>query len=388
MIRILFVDDEINILHGLRRALRSAAGKWDVRFAASASEATAALATQPFDVIVSDLEMPGTDGVQLLAAVQKRWPSLLRVLTTGSGDWRHTVVATSVAHQFLAKPYTTAVLEEVVDRTMRMRQMLHEPALVGLVERLDHLPSLPGNYARLTTALRDPARSMQEIGTLVEADVGLTARVLQLVNSAVFALPRRVTSPGEAALFLGIDVLQSLVLATEVFGVFEHGEAAALVQRLWAHSVDVAARARTLGRTLGCSRKAVDEAFLAGLMHEIGGLILFQQRPCDYLACREEIVCGADANEVEQRCFGTTAARLAAYVLANWGLPEEVVVAIAFHAAPAQQPQRQLDALALVHFAHASVSPPRCPGFDRDYLAAVGLLERTAGLLRVLAAPR
>ena len=390
MIRILFVDDESNILQGLRRALRTTSAKWEPHFAGSAAEALQALAALRFDVIVADLEMPVTSGLQLLAAVQTRWPSMLRVLTTGSCEWQSAVNAVRVAHQLLSKPYTTATLEAAVDRAMRLRELLQDGALANLLSGLDRLPTLPQNYARLAEALRDPARSLQDIGKLIQADVGLTAKVLQLVNSAFFGLPRRVASPAEAASFLGTEVLQSLVLATESFAASNSGNgAAAHVEELWSHSMDVASRARDVGALLGCSRDTIENAFLAGLMHEVGSLILFQNRLAQYLACQGEVAVGGDRQAIERRTFGTTSARLAAYVLATWGLPDEVVLAVAFHGLPSESPQRGTDALAVLHLAHGTLPTAAHHALDLQYIDALGLLRRIPELTRVsVSAPK
>jgi HD-like signal output (HDOD) protein len=385
--RILFVDDEPNILQSLRRALHANSSKWSMRFAGSAAEALQALGTEQFDVIATDLQMPGVDGVQLLATVMTKWPSMLRIITSGSCERRSAVGAARVAHQFLSKPYTTDTLQEAIDRAMRARHLFQDPALAGLVPGLDRLPTLPDNYARLTEALRDPSKSLQEIGRLVQADVGLTAKVLQVVNSAFFALPRRVASPAEAALFLGIDVLQSLVLATDIFGAIDGADGAALhVQQVWTHSMEVAARARVVGKILGCDRRTVENAFVAGLMHDIGALILCQSRRSDYLACQAAIAAGGDPAAEEKRVFGTTRARVAAYLLATWGLPDEVVTSVAFHERPSESPVRQLDALTAVHLAHTApgAKPGEPSGIDVRYLESVGALERLPEVSRSL----
>lgn len=374
--RVLFVDDEPNILQSLRRALHGHTGKWQMRFVGKASEALEVLTREPFDVVVSDLQMPGMDGIQLLSTVQTRWPALLRIISSGSCERHSAVEAARVAHQFLAKPYTTSTLEDTVDRAIRLRHLLQDDALAQLVSGLDRLPTLPDNYTRLTEALRDPSRSLQQIGELVAADAALTAKVLQVVNSAFFALPRRVTSAGEAALFLGIEVLQALVLATDTFGALDaDDDVAAHVRELWSHSMEIAARTRVVGKALGATRQAVDGAFMAGLMHEIGGLILCQNRRDDYLAWQAAVAAGDDSDGVDQRIFGTTRARIAAYLLGTWGLPDEVVGAVAFHRQPAAGNEQGLGPLAVLHLAHG-LSPGGRRGLDQGYVDRLGLGAR------------
>jgi HD-like signal output (HDOD) protein len=388
--RVLFVDDEPNILQSLRRALRTRAGSWQLRFASSAAEALQLLEREPCDVIAADLQMPGMDGATLLATVQTRWPAMLRIITSGSCERQHVVAAVKVAHQFLAKPYTVCALEDVVDRALRLRDLLQEPSLTGLVSGLEHLPVLPENYAKLTAALRDTSQSLQDIGRLIQQDVALTAKILQIVNSAFFALPRRVATPTEAVLYLGIDVLQSVVLATELFG--KEGRAdidRAHVQQLWAYSGSVAERTRVIGTVLGCSRSTKDSAFVAGLMHDLGALILMENRCSEYRASRAAIARGELATAVEQRMFGGTHAEIGGYLLGTWGLADDVVTSVAYHHRPRTAGEPALGALTLLHLADCvRVGRPDAeqPELDLDYLDRLGIRKLLPDLHAALSA--
>jgi HD-like signal output (HDOD) protein/CheY-like chemotaxis protein len=384
MTRVLFVDDGPHVLHALRRSLRTAAGRWDMRFASNAAEAMDAMSAERFDVVVADLLTPGADGCQLLMTVRARWPEALRVLTTGSADAQIAVNDARVAHQLLSKPYTTVSLEAMVDRAMRLRALLQDAALANLLSGLDRLPTLPRIYAKLTDALRDPSRSMQDIGKLIAVDASLSANVLQLVNSAFFGLPRQILSPAEAASFLGIELLQSLVLATEIFRAFSSSNGAVHVEELWMHSMAVAARAKEVASLLG-SGDIANGAFAAGLMHEIGSLMLFQNRLPQYLDCLGKAAVGGNRQALERSTFGTTSARLGAYVLATWGLPEEVVMAVAFHGSPAESPERRVGVLTALHIAHGTEPTAETNGLDLAYVKDLGLLDLMPRFARLAA---
>lgn len=141
MVRILFVDDEPNILQGLRRTLHAAARDWDLRFALSGAEALQLLAEQPCDVIATDLQMPGMDGAALLSEVKRRWPSTLRIITSGSCEQGQVVKAVGTAHQYLSKPYDTGTLKQTIERSLRQRTLLGDSALARFVSGINHQPA-------------------------------------------------------------------------------------------------------------------------------------------------------------------------------------------------------------------------------------------------------
>lgn len=390
-VRILFVDDEPNVLQGLRRALRQRAGAWDIAYAGSAAEALGLLEQRPFDVVATDLQMPGIDGIALLGQVKRRWPTALRIVLSGNSEERGALRTVHEAHQYLAKPCDVAVLTKVVDRAMRLRALVTDPGLAEFVSGIQHLPTLPDLYARIHAALQDESRSVREIGDLITQDVALSTKVLQVVNSAFFALPRRVSSPGDAAVVLGIDVLRSIVLGEELFTSMDDGlgEAAGMGQ-LWQHSLRVACCTRVLAKELGCGKPVADAAFLAGIVHEVGRLIFVLNRPDEYLACKR--ACDArpgDVLAIERSQLGTLHELACAYLLGTWGLPDDVVMAVAWHRRPRESGVAAVDALCLLHLADAltpCAATPGSGGIDLDWLTALGIAGRVNELTGVLAA--
>ncbi|HEY4481440.1 MAG TPA: response regulator, partial [Candidatus Brocadiaceae bacterium] len=83
---IIFVDDELKVLQGLQRMLRSMRHEWDMKFATSGQKALDMLSKSPFDVIVTDMRMTGMDGAQLLREVMKRYPGVVRIILSGQTD--------------------------------------------------------------------------------------------------------------------------------------------------------------------------------------------------------------------------------------------------------------------------------------------------------------
>ncbi|HOT51753.1 MAG TPA: response regulator, partial [Candidatus Hydrogenedentes bacterium] len=121
---ILFVDDEPNVLDGLRRMLFPMQREWEMAFARSGAQALEQLEARHFDVVVTDMRMPGMDGSRLLAEVKKRHPDTLRFVLSGQSDSETLYRSVGEAHQFLSKPCKPALLKECVDRAFALRELL------------------------------------------------------------------------------------------------------------------------------------------------------------------------------------------------------------------------------------------------------------------------
>lgn len=381
MIRILFVDDEPKILDGLRRMLRHQRRRWEMVFAPGGEEALAELERGQFDVIVTDMRMPKVDGAALLKHAQDRYPNTVRIVLSGHMELEATLRAVPVAHQFLTKPCDPEVLEEVVERACNLRVLLDNEAVRQMVGGMESLPSLPRLYSALTKALADPEVPLSEVARIVEQDVAMCAKVLQLVNSAFFGLPRRISNIQTAVGYLGTTTLKNLVLSAEVFHAFEDAERAGgfSIESLQSHALLTA----SIARHLSPEKRMAEDAFTAALLHDIGKLVLAARLP-EHLS-RVLAAVGASGHPfhlAEEELGGVTHAEIGAYLLGLWGLPYPIVEAVAHHHAPGRVNQRRFDVLAAVHIANAlaheqestppgAVQPTR--EIDPCYLEALGV---------------
>ena len=345
MKRILFVDDEPEILDGLRVRLRGMRARWEMMFVESSSQAIAQMDLKPVDVIVADVRMPGMDGAQLLSVVQKRWPQTIRIVLSGYAEEDKAVQLLTLAHQYLNKPCDALQLESVIDRCLRLHDLLSDARLRALVGSIKNLPAIPMIYSQLREAMASSSTSTQDIADIIYKDPSIAARVLQMANSAFFRLPRPMTRLDQAVGYLGFNAIRTLSMAAEVFSAWKSNIAPAGLEplRLQQRAHRVAAAARAL-----CEEPALaDDAMLAGLFHNIGYWVLLQEcapelrRACD--VARAE---GIALHEAENRIIGTSHAEVGAYLLGLWGLPQVVVEAIAFQHYPQRSGQRHFDALA------------------------------------------
>ncbi|MEQ1604115.1 MAG: response regulator [Pyrinomonadaceae bacterium] len=381
MINVLFVDDEPNILSALQRMLRGQRSEWQMSFASSGEEALNILAETDVDVIVSDMKMPGMDGAELLEKVSELHPHIVRVILSGYSEKEGSIRSVGSAHQYLSKPCDPEVLKTTIASVCAQRELLTDQTLRRLVSQLPSIPSLPGIYVELVDELGKPDCSTRRIAETIRKDIGMTVKILQIVNSAFFGLARPVSDARTAVEFLGLDTISGLTLGVGVISQFEQRAPGAMFGELWAHSMSVGVAASNIAaiEKSNCG----SDAFTAGLLHDVGRIILAVNLPDDYRsACdlsESEHISMVDA---ETQIFGATHADVGAYLLGLWGLPGEVVRAVASHHSPSALPGEKFTALTAVHAANGILrrSHSEEDGCDTklnlDYLSQVGLVER------------
>jgi HD-like signal output (HDOD) protein/ActR/RegA family two-component response regulator len=394
---VLFVDDEPNILDGIRRMMRSARHEWDMSFAGSGEEALQVMEQTHFDVIVTDMRMPGMDGAALLQEVKKRFPEVARIVLSGQADKEAIYRALGPMHRYLAKPCDAETLKATLQDACAVGVLVGDGQLKQLVSKMGSLPSVPDLYDEMMKELESPDASIKKVGDIISKDISMTAKILQIVNSALFSLQRQVTDPAQAVSLLGLDTIKSLVLTVHVFSQFDQTQMRDLsINALWSHSVTVGSLSKKIAKAESdADPKLPDNAFMAGLLHDIGKLVLAVNLPQDYAAAmalkRSE---GLSGFEAEKQTFGACHAKVGGYLIGLWGLPSPVVEALAFHHNPIDAPTKNLSTLTAVHVANALEKASRnahgaddATGMDEAYLAELGVADRLEGwkdLLREL----
>jgi HD-like signal output (HDOD) protein/CheY-like chemotaxis protein len=382
--RVLFIDDDTNLLDGLRRALRSRRDTWDMQFVSSARQALEAFTTAPFDVVVSDMRMPEMDGADLLNEVMNRYPTTIRLILSGHADSTAIMKSIGVAHQFLSKPCAPELLQKTIERACGLKALIDSEAVRQAVSGLNRLPTVPSLYRELVRLLQSSDATTDAVAKIIGKDIGMTTRILQLANSAFFGLPRAVSAVDRAVAYLGLDTVGSLVLAQGVFGSYKPAERDGFdVEKFILHGMRTAAVAKAIAKDEGRDKQTVEHVFLAGMLHDVGSLVLAAELPTKYAELMARIATpGADPKAVEREIFGVSHAFVGAYLLGLWALPNPIVEAVAYHEEPAACAAGDWGAFGIVHVASCMVTQPDCEdveaarGIDRDYLRRVGVLDR------------
>lgn len=385
MKNILFVDDEPKVLQGLQRQLRPLRHEWEMNFVESGAKALAFMTEHPVDIVVSDMMMPMMDGSQLLSEVARQHPRTVRIILSGHAEREAVLRLVGPAHQYLSKPCNAEELRHAIARALALRDLLGNERLKQLTTRIKHLPTLPALHNQLTEELRKDAPSMEQIGTIISRDIGMTAKILQLVNSAFFGLARPINDATEAVVYLGVTTVRSLALSVEIFSQYDPKVCRLFsLDTLAQHSWMTGALARRIGHLEGMEHKVLEQCFLAGLLHDIGQLVLACGLPEEYA----EVITRAKTEsrqvwEVERDVFGATHADVGAYLLALWGLPNPIIEAVALHHHPAECIRPEFSPAIAVHVAdvfmhecHNARTEVPAPELDGTCLAKIGMGDR------------
>jgi len=390
--KILFVDDEPNVQQGLQRMLRPMRHEWDVRFARSGAEALDLLAADTFDVVLSDMRMPGMDGRQLLSEVMRRHPKVVRIILSGQADEAAGLSAVGIAHQYLSKPCKADDLIGTIRRACGLRGFLSSEGLKELISQIKNLPSVPGIYVQLLEELKSPEPSIPRAAELISRDVAMTAKILHLANSAFFAFRVRVTTPTRAVTLLGLRITKDLALSAQVFSEFDTSKIPGFdIHRVVAHSTATAAYAKAIAAAEGRDRQTLDDAFLSGMLHDVGRLVLADRLPERYGAVlelvREQSV---PLVQAERDLLGATHGEVGAYLLGLWGLPDPIVETVAYHHRPLESDNEHFGPLAAVHIADAVERHFRAgkgargrPDISEAYLEKLGRLTHVRDWLEL-----
>jgi HD-like signal output (HDOD) protein/CheY-like chemotaxis protein len=385
MRRILFVDDEPFVLEALERMLHNMRHEWDMRFASGGAEALRLMAEAPAEVVVSDMRMPDINGAQLLNEIMQLYPKTVRLILSGFADTEMIMQCVNGTHQFLTKPCGGETLRNVIRRSLELDAWLNNNELKTLVSRLGTVPSVPALYFQILKELGSPNATLDKVGATIAQDPGMTAKMLQMVNSAFFGLRQQLTDPTEAVLQLGLETIKSLVLGLHVFSQSETSKNADFSSdKLWHHSLATATTARRIAQ-MECREKAVvEESFTAGLLHDVGRLVLVANLPDQYQeACDRSKSDGITLVEAERAVFGASHAEVGGYLLGLWGLPISLVEAAVFHHFPGKCQVKVFAPLTAVHVANVLVQesgavkqpfPP--PEIEGNYLREIGVENR------------
>jgi HD-like signal output (HDOD) protein/CheY-like chemotaxis protein len=352
MTRILFADDEAPVLDGLRTRLYRQSGRWTMVFVESGARAIAELEQEAFDVIVTDMRMPGMDGAELLQNVSERWPQTIRIVLSGYAELQQALRLVPVAHQYLSKPCDAQRLVSAIDGCLHLHALLPRPELRALVGRVRTLPAMPRVYSKLRAVISHENVDVQEIAELLAADPVMAAKVLQMANSAFFRLARPTVNIDQAVSYLGVPAIRSMVTSPLIFSPWPKRGPSALVNfeelQSHAHGAAIAAQA------LATSASMRDEALLAGLLHDIGYWLLAHECPGPLANAVETAVAERiPLYEAEARVLGASHAQIGAYLLGLWGLPQSIVEAVAHHHAPYSVSQLKFEPLAALAVANA-----------------------------------
>ncbi len=293
---------------------------------------------QAFNVVVANYDLPKTGGPELLNRLRDEHPRTLRFISADAALKEKVMCHVVGGHQFVSIPYEPATLKAHIERSITVDYGMSN-SMRELVGRIRTFPTIPSLYVEVVNALNDPNATTEDIGNIIAKDMAITTKLVQVINSAYFSLPRTITDPTEAVGILGFEVVKSLIMTLKLLS--QHDKVKPVyfsIDSIWRHSTNVA---------LGDSRRVValletgdqncsSTAYTAGLMHDLGKVILAANFDSQYngahaIARKRRIPLW----EVEKDIFGATHGEIGAYLLGLWGLSPEVVKVAALQPSPA-----------------------------------------------------
>lgn len=348
--RVLFVDDEENVLHGLKVMLHTMRNEWHMTFAQGGEKALEAIAAaeQPFEVVVTDMHMPGMHGNVLLQKVMEVSPQSVRFILSGNLNSETLAKAGAVAHQIVGKPCDPHHLRALLTRAFALENRLPECPLKDTLFQMCGLPSVPLVYWDLQNEMNSPDPSIERVGQIIEKDPSMSAKVLQVANSASANTSRRISNIIDAVAMLGVENIRSFILMA---GIFETADQSRMpegfsLEKLWEHGMRVGEFAKRITALETDDKHLVDDAYTAGLLHDIGLLILATKMPDPFAeTLRLTSESGMSLLKAEKQVFGATHAEIGGFLLDLWGLPEAIVEAIAYHLYPSATPDRAYEVI-------------------------------------------
>ncbi len=336
MRKILFVDNDKKVTGKLKKQLYSMQTVWDMVFVGSGKKALELMENTSYDVVVSDMHMPEMDGVELFDIVMKRYPGTVRIMHSENSDSELAKDSVRCTHQFLLKPCASETIKYAIERTCKLQDLTKNEILNQTIAGIENLPSLPELYNLITKEMQSIDPSLAEVGSLVSQDISLSAKILQFVNSAYFSLPRKIIDPKQATIYLGSEIVKAIVLTNHIFSSFadEVLTFGFNITQMWHHSIMVGVVSGEIARAEKAEKEEVEEAIIAGVLHDIGKLILLKVPEKYKEIMRFVEYTGSDFVDAEYAVMKTSHAELGAYLLGLWGIPDRVVEIVAFHHEP------------------------------------------------------
>lgn len=380
--RILLVDGDGQPLRELRAELAALATGWEIVTSPSGAAALASLATAPADAVVADMQLNDMTGEQLLGQVLQHFPNAHRLVLADLGDIQSLLRCVGGVHQFVIKPCTAGRLQVVLQRAFELDVWLPNHAVRQLIGRVPRLPSIAESYHAAVREAQSATATPESLGALICRDPAMTAKMLQLANSAAYGEPTDDFDPVEAVREIDINNTRACLLLAHTWSNFSPLEQSGFaMQSLWAHSNEAAQLAAWLAQSESAASQVAGMARTAGLLHDIGKLALAANLPEQFLravALAKER--GGDTTAAEQEVFGATHGEVGGGLLGVWGLPMAVVEAVALHHHPACFSGKSFSPLTAVHVANALLHAESPEHFralvDRDYLSVLGLEEK------------
>jgi len=380
--RLLYIGQDTTLSDFVNNIAEHCNAEWKAETAGSQDTALAYLETNQYDIVVADASHKIEVSVAFLETLQKRWPRLLRYLITDATQARDMAALFEAAHRVLPRPTNPGILAKQLQGAINLRELLTNDQLQARITSIKSLPCLPETYQQLVSELQSGEVSIKKVADLVGRDAAITAKLLQVVNSAFFGLSNQVADVFHAVNLVGLDTVRSLVLSAGVFEEFKGVNIPnSSVDEIYRTSVSVGTKSRLLAHTFGLDPRTIENAFLGGMLHDIGRLLMARCFREEYGHVMDLVTeRSIPVYQAEEEILGASDAVIGAFLLSLWGIADPIVEAVALHYKPSNYANPVLGPLTAVHLGWAIDADERMglkfnesSSVDTEYLKALGM---------------
>ncbi|MCD6319188.1 MAG: HDOD domain-containing protein [Candidatus Desulfofervidaceae bacterium] len=350
--KILFVDDEPQVLHALKRDFRKSPYK--CFFAQSGPEGLEIIEREGIDLVVADMKMPGMDGYEFLQKVKLKAPHIISVILSGYTE-RETVYKSLIngtAQAYLSKPWDKESLENYITQLFAVKSALEDQNLLNIINSVSHLPTIEIRYQKILDLIKK-GENLSKISKVIEEDPALTADVLKLANSAFYGQRVPISSVNRAVVFLGTNVIRDIVLSLGIINSFRKiGKAKIEINKFWEHANLCNKIINFLYIDL-FQKKLPDGFSTVGLLHDIGRLFELIYFPEKFSQILERLESQPEIGwlEAEREIIGVPHTLLGGYLLNWWNFPYPLIEIAFFHHEPLKEGVINKEIAALVNIA-------------------------------------
>ncbi len=376
---ILFAVGNENLLKELISITIPLRDEFDCFFAESGEKAIQLLANNRVDIVFSSTEIVLSSGANLLHEIKRLFPETIRFALVQNLESPAVAKSSQYVHQFVTLPITKDNLKERIDNILQIQKFLRNEKVEELIKNTTTLPSMPEIYIQIEEEVAKKDFSLNKIANLISKDPNLTAKILQIVNSAYFGLRSEITNINYALAYLGVNVIKSLVFYIHLFSNFKvTAENRKHLERFWQHSLFVASNSYHLSELFFKEKRALDISYTAGVLHDVGKFVLLNTLtyPENLIVLSEQK--GYTHLEAEEEIYQCTHAEIGAYLLGLWGFPISIVEAVAYHHKPSQLQNSKLNFATVVHIADFIYHAPPLDvphifeiGFEKNLLNSI-----------------
>ncbi len=354
---ILFVDDQNNILQSLRRSLRGLDKEWDIHYANGGSEALNTMRQHEIHIVVSDTNMPGMRGTELLTEVRSQYPNTIRLVLSGGCRNDDISLLLRTSHQFFPKPFDIQKLRETVEHLLVLKGNIKEKRIQSILASVSKLPCAPYTHGHFYEEIDGFTPNLEKIGQYISQDMGLATKLLQSLNSTYFGVNKSGIHPHQAVKVMGPGTISHLFVDSMRFDPIEsQSDNYNFVKDIYKYSYQTALAAQKIARSQNMSEEAQDHAYTAGLLSDIGLVILATELADEFKAISDSLTMSTPAQlTVEAEAFGNDHCDISAYFLGLWGFPIDIVEAVRGHQKPNIDEGNAFSLISVAHIAQALI---------------------------------